>query len=209
MLKKKNIVFLIILLLMLFVNTNKSSACIGKTIIIGYKNSNEQKLLAELLYIIITERTGTTVVLKPVLSTDECYKALEKNEISLYVEYIGVAYNNNIIGGNSTNLAADAVFEAVKNNYSEKKNLVWLSLFSFESMSPENAFLREKGLPLNAGPVIGKETLKMFPILPRLINKLTGKLDNSSMKALMKLIENDKINPKIAAQNFLKNNKLI
>ncbi|MBI5416583.1 hypothetical protein HZA55_01320 [Candidatus Poribacteria bacterium] len=206
--KKKLGIVVLSFFLIFFSVYRITTACIGKTITIGYKNFVEQKILAEILYSIITERTGTTVVLKSFSSTEECNKALEKNEISLYVEYVGMAYSE-ILHENDNSKSYDAIIGIVKNNYSEKKNLVWLNLFKFESSAGENDILRKKGLPLTSGPVIGKETLKMFPILPRLLNKLGDKIDNISINELIKLVVQKKIEPKIAAQNFLKIKKLI
>lgn len=209
--KKKRIAYFLILslFLQLCVCYKSATACIGKTITIGYKDFLEQRIIAEVIYIIITERTGTTVVLKNYPNTEECYKALEKNEINLCVEYVGAAYNEVLHKNDNQQIGNDAVIETVKNDYSNKRNMIWLNFLGFESKAPENEYLRKKGLPLIAGPVIGKETLKMFPILPRLLNKLSGKVNDSSLMVLIESVQRDKKDPRIVAQDFLKLKKLI
>ncbi|MBI5206425.1 MAG: hypothetical protein HY934_01405 [Candidatus Firestonebacteria bacterium] len=210
MIKNKLVLFIFFIYFISFGLIKNGHACLGKTLTIGYKNFAEQKILAEVLYVIITERTGTTVVLKSFNSTKECYEALMKGEINLYVEYIGATYSEILHKDNlQTESEKEKILELIKDNYSQKKNLIVLNAFGFESIAPENEYLRKKRLPLTATPIIGKETLNMFPILPSLLNKLGGKIDTPSIKALIKLVEKDNMNPRTAVQNFLKIKKLI
>ena len=97
------------------------------------------------------------------------------------------------------------MFSSVKEFYQRDMNLVWLEPFGFS----DAGVLGGKGgkTPFVAAPVVRKDTLGKFPALPRVINKLSGKIDNKVMSRLV--AESGNGNAKKATRKFLKENRLI
>jgi len=174
--------------------------CVGKTLEIGTTGSIQQDVLANIIAELIVERTGTTVKLVPFNSSVEAHAALMKAEIDMYVEYTGVGQTA-ILQAQSL---ADPVelYKAVKERYSQELNLVWLEPLGFDAAQSLGVTL-----PAEAAPVVRKDTLKKFPALARLINKLGGKIDLQTITLLEK--EATSGQPKQVAHSFLKTNRLI
>jgi osmoprotectant transport system substrate-binding protein len=63
------------------------NACVGRTIQVGYFDSPEQELVANILSVFIDERTGTTVRLSRYETRDEVFDAIKRDKISLYADY--------------------------------------------------------------------------------------------------------------------------
>lgn len=164
-------------------------ACVGKTIVVGAMPTPQQQVLAQMLSILISERTGTTVKVVPVDGHLEAHEALLRADLDLYVEYTGVGQVT--ILKDAPIADADALYQAVKERYNQELNLVWLQPFGFA----------------DAAPVVRKDTLKKFPALARLINKLGGAIDPATMQSLESGVKGD--NAKDLARKFLKDNRYI
>lgn len=96
----------------------------GAVIRVGSKNFTEQFIIGE-MYALILENAGYKVERKINLgTTDIAQAALEKGEIDLYPEYTGTGLLTVLKLPSNTD--QKAVFDAVKNGYKEKFNLVWL-----------------------------------------------------------------------------------
>jgi len=189
--KRKKITALIvgISLLLACYGAQSAKACVGRKLVVGYKAFTEQAILAELLAILIEERTGTKTSLKEIEDTMEAHRALEANEIQLYVEYTGLGLKE-ILGGK---LEKDPrkVYKTVKTAYKKNFNLIWLKTFGFNSKNEHYKEEISEGLPLFAAPVVRHDTLKKFPALARLVNKLKGKIDNGTMDGLVAQVEKE------------------
>ena len=195
-----SIMFICLLLL------NNTYACVGKTIIIGSKDtSTVQRLIDEILALLINERTGTSVKLMQFDSAEKCRAAIISSEVDIYVEYTGSAMTE--VLKVSELKEKDAVFNLVKNEYNEKYNLIWLAPYGFDYPDGLKSEFKDKGIPSIAAPIIRKDTLKKFPALARLLTKLTGKISNEELSVLVKSVAGD--NYKEIARKFLKENKLI
>ena len=176
-------------------------ACVGKTLVIGSVNTPEMSTTAEMLSILITERTGTTVVVKYFDNFPACYDAVKKGEVDILIDYTGRCYTD--VLGKPAEQDAGKVFSAVKEAFQRDMNLVWLEPFGFS----DTASAKTGGTPAIAAPVVRKDTLNKFPALPRVINKLAGKLDNDVMAKLTSDGGNGKT--KKVTRKFLKDRKLI
>ena len=123
-----------------------------------------------------------------------------KADIDMYVEYTGVGQTAIL----KAQPLADAalLYKAVKERYNQEMNLIWLKPFGFDA-----AHSLGVNLPAEAAPVVRKDTLKKFPALARLINKLGGKIDQKTIASLEKEAASGQ--PKQVAHGFLKNNRLI
>ena len=195
--KKMMRLFLALVFLCLFISP--AVACVGKTLVIGSTGGLQQEVLANMLAQLITERTGTSVKLVTHESSSSAHQALLKDDLDIYVEYTGVGQLE-ILGAEPL---ADSgqLYQAVKARYNEELNLVWLNPLGFE------AALQGMTIPAQAAPVARKDTLKKFPALARLINKLGGKIDGETIARLE--TEAGQRGAKEVARGFLKQNRLI
>ena len=194
MMKKTGLILLSLILVVLV--SGPALACVGKTIVIGSKGGVQQDVIAQVLATLITERTGTTVKVARFDSTAAAHEALLRAEIDMYVEYTGVAQRDTLKGQPSPDDAS--AYAAVKDLYNRELNLVWLEPLGF-SLPGE--------IPAQAAPVVRKDTLKKFPALARLINKLGGKVDGAAIASLEQQADKQPL-PEVA-RTFLKDRRLI
>lgn len=167
-------------------------ACVGKSLLIGTDSSPESKAVAQVLAVLIYERTGTTVEIVDHSDNPALFKGMTEGDVDLALDYSARALKRAGIAQGSDALAT---LDAAKELYLEKFNLVWLSPFGFA----------EPSAPLSkAATVAQKHTLKKFPALPRLLAKASDHLKEDSLKALVEAPNTAK-----AAREFLKKNKLI
>lgn len=203
--------YLALLLTLFLVNITvwqaNSYACVGKTIYIGQEKNTESMILSEILAILIRERTGTTAVIKVLEQNEKGHELLEKGDLDIFVEYTDAALvevlKKKDFGGK------DKIFEVVRQEYQEKLNLVWLKPFGFNSKITKNEEVKKMGLSSIAAPVIRKDTLKKFPALPRLLDKLGGIIDDKVYEELLKRVDKEAGSAPDAARAFLKEKKLI
>ena len=174
-------------------------ACVGKTLVIGSTGGLQQEVLANMLAQLISERTGTSVKLVSHDTSSSAHQALLKDELDIYVEYTGVGQLE-ILGAEPVT-DSEQLYKAVKARYNEELNLVWLKPLGFE------AELQGMEISTQAAPVARKDTLKKFPALARLINKLGGKVDAETIARLE--TEAAQRSAKEVARGFLKQNRLI
>lgn len=195
--------FIILLALALgggLVGPSPSVACVGKTLVVGALDTPQQQLLANMLAILISERTGTSVKVVPAASHAAAHEALLRADLDMYVEYTGIGQVQLLGGAPIADRAA--LYKAVKERYNQELNLVWLEPFGFVDKE-----LAPAGTLAEAAPVVRKDTLKKFPALARLINKLGGAIDQATMQKLETGIKGD--NAKDLARKFLKDNRFI
>lgn len=196
-------IFLIILALLItggMAAPVPASACVGKTLVVGALDTPQQQVLANMLAILIGERTGTTVKVVPAASHAAAHEALLKADLDMYVEYTGIGQVEILKAAPVADGAA--LYKAVKERYNQELNLVWLEPFGFADPK-----LAPVGTVAEAAPVVRKDTLKKFPALARLINKLGGVIDLAAMQKLEAGVKGD--NAKDVARKFLKEHRLI
>jgi osmoprotectant transport system substrate-binding protein len=206
--RSKTVVFMSLwFFLISIISINVSLACVGKTIYIGQEKNTESMILAEMLAILIRERTGTTAVVKVLEQNEKGHDLLEKGDLDIFVEYTGVALIEVLKKKDIP--AKDKIFEVVRQEYQEKLNLVWLKPFGFNSKSIKNEEVKRMELSCLAAPVIRKDTLKKFPALPRLLDKLGGIIDDKVYEELLKKVDKEAESASDTARGFLKEKKLI
>ncbi|MDG5467887.1 glycine betaine ABC transporter substrate-binding protein [Deltaproteobacteria bacterium IMCC39524] len=191
---------LLFVLLITGLTVSSAQACVGKTLVVGALDNPQQRVLAEMLSVLIGERTGTTVKVVSVAGHAEAHDAMIRAEMDMYVEYTGVGQV--IILKEQPIADSDELYKAVKERYNQDLNLVWLKPFGFsdERYAPE-------GTVAVAAPVVRKDTLKKFPALARLINKLGGSIDDPTMKELETASAAG--NSRDVARKFLKEKRFI
>lgn len=185
---KKSLVSLV-MLVTLFAGSN-ALACVGKTLYIGVTNSPSELLYAELISVLVNERTGTTVKIVSYKDARDMYNAVKKGEIGVVVENAGRALKMLDMPAEGNGRAA---YEAAKKGYRSSMNLVWLEPF---------------GGSQYYAPVLSTETIGNLPALPKLINKLAGTVNDETCAKLLKSMKADEKTKKVA-RDFLKTRKLI
>ena len=176
----------------------QGNACVGRILNIGIVDSVNEHILAELISVLIDERTGTTVNVMIFNDPEEIYEAVKNDEIGVVIENTDHALTMLNMQG-SGDMKKD--YDIYKKEFRERLNLVWLKPLGY---LPE-----EKGEGLHYySALITEDVLINFPALPRVINKLKGISDD---KDFGKLVESVKGNSGIrkAVRDYLKRKKLI
>jgi osmoprotectant transport system substrate-binding protein len=185
---------LIILPLLLCAPLPPAEACVGKTLLIASNGTPQQEVLAHLLATLIGERTGTTVKVVRFASQTAVHENLLKADLDIAVEYAAQA-RSEVLKQPPLDDAA-ALYQSVREAYNQELNLVWLAPFGFADAK------------LGQGaPVVRKDTLKKFPALARLIDKLGNRIDAATLQKLQTQAQ-DKPAADVA-RAFLKEQKLI
>ena len=184
--KKISILVLVVTILL---NANVCLACVGKTIHLGISSANE-KLMAEMASLMITERTGSSVKIEVYKDSKALYEAVKQGKVNIIMENTERAQE---ILGKAKGTAPALGIDIIKSEYRKNMNLTWLNSFG---VTPQYA------------PVLTGDTLSNYPALPKLLNKLAGVLSNEVYSKLLKSIESEDKTKKIA-KDFLKGKKLI
>jgi len=172
----------------LLLTAHISLACVGKTIHLGISSPNE-RLMAEMASLMISERTGSSVQIEVYKDSRALYEAVKQGKVNVIMENTDRALE--VLG--KTKSAGAAGLDSIKSEYRKTLNLTWLSPF---------------GAVPQYAPVLTADTLANYPALPKLLNKLAGALPNDTYAKLLKSVESDDKTKKVA-KDFLKGKKLI
>jgi osmoprotectant transport system substrate-binding protein len=175
-------------------------ACVGKTLYLGRMPGMEQEILTELFVWLVSERTGTSIEIKPLPDSRSSHSALEKAKIDLYLEEPFVALRD-VLDEKVVSGGGDDVRKRLRREYEERYNLIWLEPWGFDGKAGGG------GVISKVAPVVRRDTLKKFPALSRLVNKMAGVLDNQAMELL--LAESAEEPVRQVTKKFLKQKKLI
>lgn len=191
----KKLVVLVIFIFLTVMATN-AKACVGKVLYIGVTNSAHDQLLAEMISALVTERTGTTVKILTFKSGADIYNAVRHGQVGLIIENTDHGLE---LVKRPKEANAKTAFEIVKKEHRKAFNLVWLEPLGT---------LTGNGSSQLIAPVISLEVLGNLPALPKLINKLSGIVNDSSYPRMVKMIRGED-KPNKLAREFLKAKKLI
>lgn len=182
-------------------------ACVGKTVFLGRLPGREQEILTEIFSWMVSERTGTTIQIKTLPDNRAMHAALQTAEVDLYLEDQGLALRE-ILGQAAAGTGTDQR-ETVRREYEQRFNLIWLEPWGMTGRPAQIAVAGPGGpaAPGLVAPVIRKDTLKKFPALSRLVNKLSGVVDNATLARLVQ--ESEKRPAREVAKQFLKEKRLI
>jgi len=175
-------------------------ACVGRILYLGALESNEDKLMSEMLALLINERTGTTIQIRSFATPDQLYTALkstkEEERVDIIVEDTARAMS--IAKQTATN-TPDQDFLTVKAFYEKELDVVWLNPFGYTKAAAQ---------PSISAPLVRRDVLTNFPLLPRVLNKLAGAINDKAYQELVKTLAAGE-KPKNAAKDFLKKQKFI
>ena len=172
-------------------------ACTNFPINIGAIDTLQGHILVESLSVLINERTGVTVGVHYFNSWEEMDKAVAEKRLEIIIQDTTSALEkHNVAVGKDPDQNLASLQELYKS-----KELIWLKPFVFQTT------YQNGNISLTA-PVISRKSLSQFPALPRLIQKLTKKIDN---QVLLKLVQDAEglAKPKTVAKDFLKVQSLI
>jgi glycine betaine/choline ABC-type transport system substrate-binding protein len=181
------------LALLILLSVSPALPCVGKALTIGIVNSPQEIIYAELIAQMVIERTGTTVDIHTYKDVKELYGAVKKGEVGIIIENTERGMQEVALPAKENGRSA---YEAVKLEYRERFNLIWLEPVSADGGSRYYA------------PVILVETMGNLPALPKLINRLTSALTEENYTKLTRAVKKAE-KPRQVARDFLKANKLI
>lgn len=175
-------------------------ACTGKTVTIARTGDLQQEILAQMLVILIDERTGTTVEEKVYPTAEEAHAAVAGHDADLGIEYTGVIRVKTLNKG----VIADAatLYTAIKEEYDQELNLLTLPPLGFN-----NAALAPTGSVAQGVIILRKDTWTKFPALDKLITKLSGKIDDAAMQELEERAGKEEL--RTVVRDFLRANRLL
>jgi osmoprotectant transport system substrate-binding protein len=195
---------LILMLAFFVVLPNPVHTCVGRLLIIAISDSADQDIMAQMLSILINERTGTTVEIVRPGDVKRCHETVFNGKANIYINYIGIGRANT--AGSSEADDPQKVYTLLSQSYKEKFGMIWLKPFGFEGPLTLGEDGKKDGATL-AAPITTKDVLKKFPILDRLINKLGGRIDNNTIDELRKKTEKQDVEEVV--REFLKSQRLI
>lgn len=185
---KKTLCLLSVLSILIF--SGSGGACVGKTLFIGVTNAPNEMLFAEMISLLVNERTGTTVKIVSYRDAREMYIAVKKGEVGVFIENPNRALKQL---ERQPEANARVAYETAKMEYRKGMNLVWLEPF---------------GVSQYYAAVISLETINNLPALPKLLNKLAGTVNDDTCSRLIRSVKGDEKANKVA-KDFLKSRKLI
>ena len=176
-------------------------ACVGRKLVLGSVEADRPAMVTRILSILIHDRTGTTVEVKFFPDQIKLLEAVKKGKVDLYVDYVESAVDRLEVEVSSAE-PADR-FKSVKRRFEEELNLIWLKPMGYSGLDGNGRSLGP------ASTVVHKETLKKFPALPRLLEKIGTRvvLDDGRLDSLVGKSRSEK--PARVARNYLKEVKLI
>lgn len=201
---KKIFLIFVLVSLSLFLSVDPVHSCMGRLLVIALGDSVDQVIMGKMLSVLINERTGTEVNIVHKGDLKACHEAVLKGEADIYISYIGTDISNVKTSGKVDN--PQQTYILLSESYRKKFGMVWLKPFGFDGPLPKTN-LDEKAHVTWAAPITTKEVLRKFPIMDRVINKLSGKIDNNTIDELRRKTENKDI--KDLVREFLKAQRLI
>ncbi len=191
-------------LLFILMATSASQACVGRVLNLALIQAPDQQVAGAMLAVFINERTGTTVEIVPCKDIKQCEDMVKKGDADLMIDYLGVAGAN--VAGVSGAKSVQEKYGLVKQYYLHNYSMVWLKPFGYHGpMAKDGAPGMVK--PSLAVPVTTTKILDQFPVLDRVINKLSGRLDDETMRRLIN--ESKAGKDRSVIKKFLKDRHLI
>ncbi|MEA3468014.1 MAG: glycine betaine ABC transporter substrate-binding protein [Thermodesulfobacteriota bacterium] len=199
--KKKCVLILMTCLFFLHVLVMAGYACVGRILTISVTDSPDQQVIAQILSVLITERTGTCIELIQAADVQASEKKMEKGDADIIISYLGVARAG--IEGAESATNSQETYAIVKAHYLQNSGMVWLKPFGYSGPTG-NEFTQKESI---AAPITTTTVLDRFPVLDRVINKLDGKIDDAILKQLAE--QSATGDPREVAKSFLKARNMI
>lgn len=178
------------------------NSCVGRILYIGALPAADDVIMSEMISLLINERTGTTVQIRSFPDTAGLYAALQSEKEEERVDIL-VEDTIDAIGflKKTAGPTPEQDLLTAKELYEKELGIIWLNPFGYKN---------SKGEATNSisAPLVRRDVLTNFPLLPRVLNKLAGAITDKAYQELTKSVSaGDK--PKNVAKDFLKKNKFI
>ena len=167
------------LIFMLSATTTVSHACVGRILYVGAIETVEGQTMAELLVLLINERTGTNVKIRYFDDNNKLYQAFKSHDEETRID---------IIIENTADAMAfmqkerikdlDQEYLAVKKLYEKELDVIWLKAFGFKNIKGSDN-------PSVSASLIRNDVLTNYPLLPRILNKLSGAIDEKTFSEMI------------------------
>ena len=185
------------LIVALMLSAAPAGACVGKTIVIGVPDTLAERVLAELVAVLLNERTGTTVEIKRYPDRQGVLNAAKTCEAGIMFENVEHAL---AVLGEKGKTEDRERYNLAKIGYRKRFDLVWLESLGSLGDKPEEQ--------RHYGPVITAEIMRNFPALPRVINKLSRVISPDAFSRMSALARSGG-ELKAIARDYLRSQKLI
>jgi osmoprotectant transport system substrate-binding protein len=197
----KTALILLTTFVVVIVSSFPAHACVGRKLVLGSLEDDRQGMVVRILSILIHERTGTTVEVKFFENREKLLKQVAKGKVDLYIDHVDAALARH--GDKISQMSPKDRFRHIKKRFEEELNLIWLKPLGYKGRGAGEI------PPGAAAVVVHKDTLKKFPALPRLLEKIGTKvvLDDKRLDSLAEKGKTSK--PARVAREYLKEVKLI
>ncbi len=172
----------------------QTGACINSEINVGVLDVPEGRIIGEILEVLILERSGVRPMVKYYADAGQLDAAVRNKKVEIILENTANALNLvNMTpkGDPGENL------EIARTIYKRDKGLIWLKPLGYTEISGALTSV-----------LVTEEIIKKFPGLPRVINKLSGRIDNKTIDRLAAEVRRGKKDRRVAKE-FLVAQRLI
>lgn len=193
---------ILVFFLVVLTSVSLSIGCVGRVLYVGALPSATDRLMSELLVMLINERTGTNVQIRFFDDRDQLYEAMKLTDEAERVDIIveDTSHAMNLLKQERLS-DADQEYLMAKELYDKEFDIIWLNPFGFQKK-------QTVAEPAVSAPLLRRDVLTNFPLLPRILNKLAGTIDDETFNDLaIRVSTGDK--PKNVAKDFLRTKKLI
>ena len=200
MLKKIFPIWLVIGLVLLWASS--SFACVGRILYVGALDTPEDKVISQLLVLLINERTGTSVKIRYFDDNQQLYGALQEKDEEKRVDIIVENTEDALaILKKSRTGDLDQEYKQAKELYESDLGLIWLNPFGFTHAADNQQ-------QTVSAPLVRRDVLTNYPLLPRVLNKLSGAITDETYTALTSKVRAGE-KPKNVSKDFLRAKKFI
>lgn len=183
----------LVALILIAATTASSQACVGRILYVGAMETIESKTMAELLVLLINERTGTNVKIRYYTDNAKLYQAFQSHDEEARIDIIientadAMAYLKK-----ERNTDLDQEYLEAKKIYERELNVIWLKPFGFLNY-------KGQGSQSICAPLIRNDVLTNYPLLPRILTKLSGAIDEQTFTGII-----DRVKAGAKAKNVVK-----
>jgi glycine betaine/choline ABC-type transport system substrate-binding protein len=189
-------------IIMLTATADISQACVGRILYVGAMETIESKTMAEMLVLLINERTGTNVKIRYFDDNNKLYQAFQSHDEEARIDIIiensadAMAYLKK-----KRNADLDQEYLEAKKIYEKELNVIWLKPFGFRNYKGQD------NQSISA-PLIRNDVLTNYPLLPRILTKLSGAIDEQTFTEMIAKVKSG-AKAKNVVKNFLRAKKFI
>lgn len=189
-------------LILLLATVASSQACVGRILYVGAMETIESKTMAALLVLLINERTGTNIKIRYYTDNAKLYQAFQSHDEDARIDIIIENTANAMIYLKKNRHAdLDQEYLEVKKIYEKELNVIWLKPFGFRNYKGQD------NQSISA-PLIRNDVLTNYPLLPRILTKLSGAIDEQTFTEMITKVRSG-AKAKNVVKNFLRDKKFI